>query len=111
MKIDKDLDLIAEAYKTMKTSLVKEEFEEQMPDSKENAETTYGVDPEEAADYDKAKEEVENVAKQVIECFNTNEGKDWQAELQTESSSAESAKIHIVYEGKGYNLTVELAKY
>jgi len=88
--------------------MVKEEFEQPAAPA---TESEVGVDPTEANDYDQAKNEVENVAKQVIECFNSNQGKDWQAELQTQSSSPESAKIHIVCKGKGYNLTVELAKF
>jgi hypothetical protein len=62
--MNKDNHLMFEAY-TSKFFRSKpfnsedaENFREQMPDSRENAEHTYGVDPKDAAEYDQAKAEI-----------------------------------------------------
>lgn len=54
-----DSRLLSEAYiRVLQGKTVTEGFEEQMPSSTEKAEEVYGVNPEEAAEYDKMKAEI-----------------------------------------------------
>ena len=55
--MNKDVQHLSEAYSRI---YLKEdaEFQDQMPDSKENAEITYGVDPDEAKEYDDMKKDI-----------------------------------------------------
>jgi hypothetical protein len=87
-------------------------FEEQMPDSREKAESAYGVNDEDAAPFDESKSALIRVAKQITHCLTHYEDSAAdEAEVQEHSSSAEKAVIHVVIEDKGYTLTVEPAKY
>lgn len=108
MIIDKDLKSIADAYK----KVLGEAFEEQMPNSRENAESAYGVSDDEATPYEEAKEELMHVGNKICHClYNSPQNACEEADVQEDSSSAEKCVLHVVYEGKGYTLTVEPAKY
>ena len=112
MIIDKDLDLIAEAYKKVLN-------EEERPSALERAESVYGeenpevgVSDEESASYEESKEELLHVGNKIVHClYNSPQNACEEADVQEDSSSAEKCIIHVVYEGKGYTLTVEQAKY
>ena len=113
-KVEKAAEKIAGAQKAKmrKKGMVKEEFEEQMPDSRETAERTYGVDPNESSEYEEAKSKLERTASQIVHCLTRYEDSACdEAEIQKDSSSAEKVLIHVVVEGKGYTLTVEPARY
>lgn len=111
MKIDKDLDLIAEAYKKV--------LIEERPSVLERAEETYGeekpeigISDEDAAPYEEAKEELLYVGNKIVHClYNSPSHTCEEADVQEDSSSAEKCIIHIVVEGKGYTLTLEPAKW
>ena len=81
-------------------SILESDFREQMPDSKENTEITYGVDPDEAAEYDKAKEEISYNKHSVWDAFRAVKQGAWsmvdfeQWARSVWSAGAEESKNH-----------------
>lgn len=112
MIIDKDLDLIAEAYKKILN-------EEERPSALERAESVYGeenpevgISDEDDAPYKELEDELLDVGNKIVHClYNSPKNACEEADVQEDSSSAEKCIIHVVYEGKGYTLTVKPAKY
>jgi len=86
-----------------------ENFHEQMPDSRENAEHAYGVDPDEAKAYDMAKFEIKRAADKIVHCLTGYEDSAFDKKPVTVTATPEKAVFTIGSEDKMYKVTVELA--
>ncbi len=107
MKIDKDAELIAEAYKK---SLIKEEFEEQMPDSRENAERSLPIGYEDADEDENGPLQPKDVARAVAGCLASN-GKD-SGIIYVGVDEVDRSKVLFTYQdwnGKRHNFVASVA--
>lgn len=93
-----------------KEEAAEDDFREQRPDSRENAEHAYGVDPDEAKDYDMTKFEIKRAADKIVHCLTGYEDSAFDKKPVTVTATPEKAAFTIGSEDKMYKVTVELAR-
>jgi hypothetical protein len=102
MRIDKDLDQLAEAYRSIVNPIKEnnDDLQDQIRLTPHEGAEALGPDPDEVAEYNKTNDEIKVATEEVASCL-----KDHEAEIQSNGT------IHFVCNGKGYTLTVDLAKW